>query len=220
MAFTKSAGHFLTLEGGDGSGKSTLLSRLEAHMKAQALPLVCTREPGGTQVADEIREILLKPGRKLSLMGELFLFEAARAEHVELVIKPNLAQGTHVLCDRFTHSTLAFQGYARGLGAELIQRLNALATGGLEPSAVIWLKISPEAAQARIKARGAESRIDAEKLAFHQSVYEAFERMAENERDRFIVLDATRSPDEVFQQLLSHPLWRQLFPAATQGAPK
>lgn len=218
---TTSLGNFIVVEGGDGSGKSTLLRRIESHFAKLQLPFHCTREPGGTPVADEIREILLRPGRKLSSRAELFLFEAARAEHVENVIRPKLAQGIHILCDRFTHSTLAFQGYARGMGAKLISDLNSIATGGLEPDAVIWLKIKPELAQKRIELRGGEkSRLDAEKSAFHEAVFLAFEKMASLDPSRFIVLDAAKSPEEVFEELLGNKLWHKLWQNISKGDSK
>lgn len=211
IAQNQRAGRFVTLEGGDGAGKSTLAARIEAYFKSNHVSYLATREPGGTPIADEIRELLLKPGRKLQPLAELFLFEAARVEHVETVVRPALASGVSVLCDRFTDSTLAFQGYARSMGVELVESLNKLATGGIVPDAVIWLRLDPEAARARMDGRGEKSRIDAEKHEFHQSVFNAFEAIASKNPARFIVLDASRSPDQVFEQLIHHPLWASLF---------
>lgn len=208
---------FITVEGGDGSGKSTLLGLVANYFKSKQVSCLYTREPGGTPVADEIREILLKPGRKLTPVGELLLFEAARAEHVATVIRPALARGTHVLCDRFTHSSLAFQGTARGLGEKLVADLNLLATQGLEPDAVVWLKLEPEKARARIDARGEKTRLDAEQAAFHHAVFAAFESMAARNPRQFIVLDASLSPDGIFESLLRHPNWIALFAEAGRG---
>jgi dTMP kinase len=207
-----SGARFITIEGSDGSGKSTLLARIEEDLKTRSFPYEITREPGGSPVAEEIREIILKPGRKLDARAELLLFEAARAEHVATRIRPALDSGRHVLCDRFTHSSLAYQGIARGLGEELVGRLNAFATDGLEPDAVIWLKLDPSAARARVEGRGETlSRIDAEAEAFHRKVFSAFETMAKREPARFIVLDAGASPDAVFQELLGNRIWQSLF---------
>lgn len=216
---------FITLEGSDGSGKSTLLERIKGEMERRRLPCHFTREPGGTAVADEIRDIILKPGRALNPRAELLLFEAARAEHVANVIRPKLARGTHVFCDRFTHSTLAYQGAGRGLNSDEVAWLNRYATtergdAPLEPDAVIWLRIPPDAARARVAGRTAggaeESRIDAEKLVFHQAVHAAFEKMAKDSPQQFIVLDATSHADAVFQQLLEHSTWKKLFPGDTR----
>ena len=202
---------FITIEGSDGSGKSTLIGRMEAHLRALGARFQLTREPGGTQVAEEIREILLKPGRKLSPVSELLLFEAARAEHVSGFIRPTLAAGTSVVCDRFTHSSLAYQGIARGLGQDVVAGLNRLATGGLEPDAVIWLKLDPKVAWQRIESRGGEkSRLDAETMDFHQRVFEAFKELVDEQPEQFIVLDAALTPDEVFRSLLTHPTWLAL----------
>lgn len=204
--------NFITLEGSDGSGKSTLLARIQEHLTKRSIPFEVTREPGGTPIAEEIREVLLKPGRKLTPIAELFLFEAARAEHVMTRVRPALASGRHVLCDRYTHSTQAYQGVARGLGEQLVSDLNITATGGLNPDAVIWLRIRPTAARARIESRGGEqSRIDAEAQAFHEKVFAAFERMSQTEASRFIVLDAERGPEDVFNELVAHPLWKRMF---------
>lgn len=209
---------FITLEGGDGSGKSTLLARIQRHLAERGIRFLSTREPGGTPIAEEIREILLRPSRSgpstLTPMAELFLYEAARAEHVAHVIRPALEAGTTVLCDRFTHSSLAYQGAARGLGVDLATTLNAAATGGLEPDAVLWLKLDPEQARNRRAARGGEDRLEGEKPDFHEAVYAAFSRIAKQEAARFIVLDAALAPDDVFRQLLEHPLWKRLFGSA------
>ena len=204
--------YFITFEGGDGAGKSTLINGVLSEFKKRGIQHVVSREPGGTPVAEEIREVIVKPGRKIEPMTELFLFEAARAEHVANLIKPTLAQGTHVLCDRYTHSSLAYQGVARGLGFDFVDKLNDAATDGLKPDAVVWLKIAPEQAAARVESRGNQSRLDAESLAFHKKVFEAFSEISSREAARFIVLDATKSPAEVFNQLVTHPLWKKLFP--------
>lgn len=216
---------FITVEGGDGSGKSTLITNIRAEFGRRGVPHLCTREPGGTPVAEEIREILLKPGRSLVARAELFLYEAARAEHVDGVIRPALAKGVNVLCDRFTHSSVAYQGAGRGLPRQLVEMANWAATGGfkddssgfksgsglgLEPDAVIWLRLSPEVARRRLRGRGAENRLDAEASSFHERVFSAFEEMA-RASDRFIVLDASQDEKTVFSELLAHPLWRNMF---------
>ncbi len=201
---------FITVEGGDGSGKSTLITNIRTEFGARGVPHLCTREPGGTPVAEEIREILLKPERTVVARAELFLYEAARAEHVDGVIRPALDQGINVLCDRFTHSSIAYQGAARGLGKDLVCSLNRIATSGLDPDAVIWLRLSPQEARLRALGRGTENRLDAENSSFHERVFAAFEDMSRTS-DRFIVLDASQDEQTVFNQLLAHPLWRKMF---------
>lgn len=201
----------ITVEGGDGSGKSTLLARIEQFFKDKKISYILTREPGGTPVAEEIRELLLRPrpsGRSMTPLTELMLYESARADHVEQVIRPALKSGNSVLCDRFTHSSLAYQGYARGLGVELVKRLNDAATQGLSPDIVIWLKLSPADARKRMAGRGAKDRLESEASSFHEAVFSAFDTIAREESSRFIVLDASKSADDVFNQLLAHPLWK------------
>ena len=211
---TKTRARLITVEGGDGSGKSTLLARIEQLFKENGTSYLLTREPGGTPVAEEIRELLLRPraaGSSMTPLTELLLYESSRADHVEKVIRPALKNGKSVLCDRFTHSSLAYQGYARGLGVDLVKRLNEAATQGLSPDIVIWLKLAPSEARKRMAARGAKDRLENEDTSFHESVFKAFETIAREESSRFIVLDAAQSPDEVFAQLLAHPLWKQLI---------
>ncbi|MBI2606189.1 MAG: dTMP kinase [Deltaproteobacteria bacterium] len=216
---------FITVEGGDGSGKSTLITNIRAEFAARGVPHLCTREPGGTPVAEEIRGILLKPGRTVVARAELLLYEAARAEHVDGVIRPALDRGVNVLCDRFTHSSIAYQGAARGLPKQLVEMANWVATGGfkvdssgfklgsglgLDPDAVIWLRLSPAEARRRSRGRGDENRLDAEDSGFHERVFAAFEEMSRSS-GRFIVLDASQDEKTVFNQLLAHPLWRKMF---------
>jgi dTMP kinase len=202
---------FITLEGGDGAGKSTLLARIENFLKEKDIKYVLTREPGGTPVSEEIREILLKPGRKMEPLTELMLYLAARAEHVETFIKPKLREGYTVLCDRFSHSTLAYQGAGRGLGIPTTKELNQLACQGLKPDAVLWLRISKETAKKRRRDRGALSRLDAEAEDFHSRVHKAFSELAEDPQNSFIVLDAEKSPEGIEQELFANPQWHALF---------
>ncbi|MFN7685606.1 MAG: dTMP kinase [Oligoflexia bacterium] len=141
MSSKKHRGKFITFEGTEGAGKSTLIAELRAQLETQGIKAVPTREPGGVAVAEKIRDIILH--NEMSPWTELFLYEAARAEHLAEVILPALARGDWVLCDRFTDSTLAYQGHARGLPWKAISVLNQMATGGLEPDHVVWLDIDP-----------------------------------------------------------------------------
>ena len=201
---------FITLEGGDGAGKTTLLGRIEEHLKAKDIRYVVTREPGGTPISEEIRELLLKPGREPTALTELFLYEAARAEHVEHFIKPKLREGASVICDRFTHSTLAYQGFGRGLGHNLVKELNGLACQGLKPDVAIWLKVTPATAKKRRGLRGLLSRLDAEAEDFHTRVYRGFEQLAEDPNQNILVLDGERQPEEIATELFAHPRWKEI----------
>ncbi|MEW6056868.1 MAG: dTMP kinase [Bdellovibrionota bacterium] len=208
--------YFITIEGGDGAGKSTLLKLIEDHFRRLKLPFLLTREPGGTLASEEIRDILLRdrpdPSQKLTPLTELFLYEAARAQHVEERIRPALNSGTHVLCDRFTDSTLAYQGYGRAVGTSLVDQLNQIATRGLKPDAVIWLKVAPEVARMRIEQRsGKKSWIDEEDASFHEAVFNGFIELSRKNSDRYIVLDGSCTPQEIFAQLTATPLWLRLF---------
>lgn len=208
-------GLFLVVEGGDGTGKSTLLSSIEAFFKNKGRAVVRTREPGGTPLAETVRDLILahqtSSGFEVDARTELLLYEAARSHHVAHVVEPALAEGKAVLCDRFTFSSLAYQGEGRGLGFPLVEKLNKIATGGLEPDLIILLDLSPEKAAQRVAARGEKNRLDAEPTAFHKRVRGAFLKAARKYRSRCIVLDAAASPDEIFQRLTAHKLWRTLW---------
>lgn len=200
---------FIAIEGSDGSGKSTILTLLKEFFHTHKMDCVFTREPGGTKLGEEIRQLILN--RKMSPLTELFLYEAARAEHVNEVIKPALKAGTHVICDRYTHSSLAYQGGGRGIPMDLIHKLNTVATDGLEPDLVLWLKLPPEIAIKRVKERaGQKNRFDLEKQKFHEAVYEVFLKTATAD-PRFIALDARQSPQKILEELLTQPRWIKIF---------
>ena len=203
--------HFITVEGGDGAGKSTLISHIEKFFKEKEITYSLTREPGGTALSEEIREVILKPGRTMEPLAELFLYEAARVEHVESFIKPKLREGHTILCDRFTHSSLAYQGKGRNLGVQLVRELNNLACQGLKPDLVIWLKITPETARKRRADRGGQNRLDAEAEDFHAKIYKAFSELAEDPQNRFLTLDGEKKPEEIVNDLFNHPMWCDLF---------
>ncbi|HRK02066.1 MAG TPA: dTMP kinase [Oligoflexia bacterium] len=210
----KASGRFIVIEGGDGTGKSTLLNKIEHALKARAIQCVRTREPGGTPLAEEIRELILahqRPGYEIDAKTELLLYEAARAHHVRNVIRPHLAAGTTVLCDRFTYSSIAYQGAARGLGEKTVAILNSIATEGLEPDLVIVLDLATKQAKARRSLRGAANRLDIEPDSFHEKVRRAFLKLAKANPRRCVVLDASLDPDTVFARLLALKPWKRLF---------
>jgi dTMP kinase len=191
-------GLFVTFEGGEGSGKTTQLKALLAHLRAAGRDAIETRDPGGTPIGKQIRELLLdRENTRMTAMAELFLYEASRAQLVDEVIRPALREGRVILCDRFTDSTLAYQGHGRGLDRDLILRLNDWATGGLRAHLTLFLDLSPEVGLARARERLAHpktrrDRIEEEVLGFHQRVREGYQAIAAAEPERVIVLDASR----------------------------
>lgn len=192
------SGLFVTFEGGEGSGKSTQLARLAARLRARGIEPVVTREPGGTPLAEGIRELLLDPARRPGAMSEALLMEAARADLVASLVRPALAAGRVVLCDRYDDSTLAYQGAGRGLDSGLLVTLNQAATGGLEPDLTLLYDVPPEVGLARREnAAGETNRLDREPADFHQRVRRGFLELAAAEPSRWVVLDATATPDEL-----------------------
>ncbi|KHD87445.1 MAG: thymidylate kinase [Bdellovibrio sp. ArHS] len=199
---------FLVFEGLDGSGKSSLMRSLEAELVRRGIAFCRTREPGGTPLGDEIRNMILRTeGASPLPRTELLLYEASRAQHVEQVIRPALAQGTWVLCDRFTASSVAFQGGGRDISEKDVMALNDFATGGLKPHLTVLLDLSVEESRARRQGRGAangesEDRIESEADSFHEKVRQSFLKQARAEADAWLVLNAQETPEVLFQQLL------------------
>ena len=192
------AGLFVTFEGGEGSGKTTQIERLAARLVRAGHEPVRTREPGGTPLAEAIRALLLDPGRRPIEATEAFLMEAARAELVAAVIRPALAAGRVVLCDRYSDSTLAYQGGGRGLDRALLEAMNRAATGGLLPHLTLLYDLPSEVGVTRRHgAAGDTNRLDREPLAFHARVRERYLELAGAEPERWVVLDATGSADDL-----------------------
>jgi dTMP kinase len=192
---------FVVIEGIEGSGKSTLISSLSEQLRADGHDVLVTREPGGTPAGDAMREIFLKRSIAIAPLTEALLVNAARAQHVADVIRPALAAGRVVICDRFTDSTLAYQGYGRGLDIEALRAVCAIATGGLEPDLVLALDVPVSVARARLRERSvAMDRIENEDAAFHERVREGFRALAVSPRHR--ILDAALSADRVFREAL------------------
>ena len=189
-------GLFVTFEGGEGSGKSTQVRRLaERLLLAGADPLV-TREPGGTPLAEGIRALLLDPARTPAPLAEALLMIAARSDLVSTVLRPALAAGRVVLCDRYGDSTLAYQGGGRGLDAVQLAAWNRAATGGLTPDLTLLFDVSPELGLARrTQAAGTPNRLDLEPAPFHARVRQRYLDLAHAEPRRFVVLDASRGAD-------------------------
>lgn len=194
---------FVTFEGIEGSGKTTQVQLLSGHLASRGIAHVVTREPGGTKLAESIRNLLLsRGGETVFPETELLLYEAARAQHVRLVVAPSLDSGKAVLCDRFCDATLAYQGRARSLPESWIEELNAYAAAGLVPDVTFLLDLPPELGLARIAGRsGGNDRLEAESLAFHRLVREGYLALHARHPGRIVRLDATLPPDRVFSEV-------------------
>ncbi|HVP14724.1 MAG TPA: dTMP kinase [Terriglobales bacterium] len=191
-------GLFVTFEGGEGSGKSTQVARLAERLRRRGFEPLLTREPGGTPLAEGVRALLLDPARRPGPTSEALLMEAARADLVENLIRPALEAGRVVLCDRYDDSTLAYQGAGRGIDAALLAILNRAATGGLRPDLTLLYDLPAAVGLARREgAEGDTNRLDREPAEFHERVRARFLELAAAEPARWIVLDATKSPDEL-----------------------
>jgi len=198
------AGIFITFEGPDGAGKTTQVMLLERHLRQKGYDVLVTREPGGTPVGEEIRKLLLNRSHQdMDALTEMYLYAASRAQHVRQVIKPALDKGIVVLCDRFIDSSIAYQGFGRGLGMDVVEAVNRYALGDILPDLTIFLNIRPEEALARGRMRLKEvDRLESEKLEFHQRVYQGFLILQERYAQRIKEVDASRSIEEVFKQVL------------------
>lgn len=193
------AGIFITLEGTEGSGKSTQAARLAHALRAEGHAVLLTREPGGTPAAEQLRAVLLKNNSEsLAAETEAFVILAARRQHVDHVIAPALRQGAIVICDRFVDSTLAYQGYARGLDLKTLRTMNQWATGGLAPDLTLLFDL-PVATGLRRRQRDAagQNRLDRETTRFHEQVRAGFLKLARKEPRRIKPINAARTPDRI-----------------------
>lgn len=190
----------ITFEGGEGAGKTTLIDHIYGVFEKRGKKVVKTRAPGGTKIGSLIRDILLHK-EELSSRAELLFFLADRAQHVDEVILPALKNGVVVLCDRFNDSTIAYQGGARGLDLEWIQELCAFATQGLQPDLTLYLDLDPCEGLKRVNHRS-KDRIEIMEVSFHQKVRDTYLAIAKKEPKRFHVIDASKSPSDVFAQVL------------------
>jgi dTMP kinase len=196
-------GVFVVIEGGEGAGKSRLLASLAEEFARGSREVVLTREPGGTALGERIRELVLAEAAVGDPLTELLLFEAARAHLVSTVIGPAVERGAVVLCDRFAASSTAYQGYGRGLGRELVERANAIATAGLTPDLTILLDAPVEVGLGRRAGEGARNHFDAETVAFHQRVREGFLELAREGGPGWAVIDASRPFEQVARDAAS-----------------
>lgn len=202
---------FITLEGIEGSGKTTQINGLAAYFEGRGMDCITTRQPGGTAIGRKIRAILLDPAsREMDPLAELMLYMADRAQHLAAVIKPALAAGRTILCDRYFDATLVYQGLARGVDVALIRRLHQLVFDNLQPDLTFVLDLDPRLGLARAwqqldngQRTGRESRFEKEKLAFHEKVRAGYLELARREPQRFKIIDASRDENRVRKDILA-----------------
>jgi len=193
----KGQGRFIVLEGIEGAGKTTQLPLLRDYLTSLGLHVITTLEPGGTAVGRHIREVILDPRHKdMTSVAELLLYHAARAQHVEELVRPTLKSGSWVLCDRFSDSTLAYQGYGRGLDRNLLERLDGISTGGLVPDLVLILDLDVETGLNRNSDAGKRDRMELESIEFHKKVREGFHQIVK-EKPHAVLVSAEGTPEDI-----------------------
>lgn len=201
---------FITFEGIEGCGKTTQVGKASDYLKKKGIPFLCTVEPGGTGVGEELRNILLnKVSLRIHQMTELFLFAADRIQHVEEVILPALRSGTVVLCDRFADATVAYQGYGRELDIDVVRAVNRWASGSATPDMTILIDLPVEVGLERAKNRSVrletpDDRFERERVEFHRRVRAGYLRLAGEEPDRFRLIDGTRGVDVIHEEIRGH----------------
>ncbi len=197
-------GFFITFEGGEGSGKTTVIEKVENYYLEKGFNVVRTREPGGSKIAEDIRNVILDVDNvNMDPITEAMLYAASRRQHLVEKVTPYLEKGYIVLCDRFIDSSLAYQGYARGLGIDKVYQMNLMATNGILPDVTIYVDVKPEVGLSRIKSNNREqNRLDLEKLSFHQNVYEGYHQVAQMFNDRFKVINGEQTREQVFNDTI------------------
>jgi dTMP kinase len=195
---------FITFEGCDGCGKTTVLKLVSEELSKRNIDFLLTREPGGSKIAEQIRNIILdKKNIEEDSRTEALLYAASRRQHLTDVVLPALEKGKLVLSDRYIDSSLAYQGYARGIGIKEVMSINAFAINGLMPDVTFFLDLTPEEGLKRIASRSRESdRLDKEKLAFHQKVYEGYKIIIKDDPKRFVIIDARKTPEEETKEIV------------------
>ncbi len=196
-------GRLITMEGMDGSGKTTQIERLKGWFIERGDEVIVTREPGGTRISEAIRPIILnKDFTEMGNMTEALLYAAARSQHVEEKIKPALEAGKIVICDRFVESSIVYQGYARGLGASVVEDINRYATLGIVPNLTIFLDLDHKTGMARKKNQQVLDRLEAEGARFHALVREGYHHLLKSRPDRMICIDASKPVEEVHGDII------------------
>lgn len=201
--------HFISFEGGEGSGKSTILKLLADALTQKGFKVICTREPGGINIAEQIRSVILdKDNTAMDAKTEALLYAAARRQHLIEKVIPELEKGSIVLCDRFIDSSLAYQGHARGLGIDEIYTINKFAIGDNMPSLTLYLDVRPEVGLARIEKDGARevNRLDLESLEFHSKVREGYQQLLKQFPERIRIINAENDVEQVLEDVLKEVL--------------
>lgn len=196
---------FITLEGPEGSGKTSAINKVKEILESEGHEIVMTREPGGTAISEQIREVILnKENTSMDPRTEALLYAASRRQHLVEKIWPSVKEGKIVICDRYLDSSLAYQGFARNLGVEDILRINMYATENTFPDLTLLFDLDPEIGLGRINAdKNREvNRLDLEKLSFHKAVREGYLKLAKMYPERFVIIDASKSKEEVVEQTL------------------
>ncbi len=197
-------GRFITFEGCDGCGKSTQLKMLSDYLTAEGIPHIFTREPGGGQISEQIRSILLS-GKNMEMTDECeaLLYAAARVQHLHDRVEPALKEGKLVICDRYVDSSLAYQAFARRLGVDFVEKINAYALEKYLPDTTIFIDLTPEAAFLRKHGADENDRMELAGMAFHQRVYAGYQMLAEENPSRIVCVDGSKTPDEIFADVLA-----------------
>lgn len=201
------SGKLIVFEGNEGGGKTTQIQKsrqwLQSVSDSALTPIVVTREPGGTELGGSLRNLLLSKteNKQIYELTEMLLYATDRAQHVEEVLKPQLAKDAIILCDRYTDSTIAYQGYGRGISLSLIHQLNSIATGGLESDLTLWLDVDVEVGLQRTKGRATADRIEQETIQFHRRVQQGYAELAKAHPERIVRVDASLSEAAVQQQI-------------------
>ncbi len=199
------SGLFITMEGTDGSGKSTQVKLLQEYLENKGFSVLCTREPGGNEISEKIRNIIIDvENKKMNARTEALLYAAARAQIVSEVIVPVLKRGDIVICDRFIDSSIVYQGIARNLGVDIIKSLNEFASEGLEPDITFFMKLEPEKSMERKINQDKLDRIESESSYFHKKVFYGYVELAENFPERIKVIDASADIDTIHKNIVEH----------------
>ncbi|OBQ41552.1 MAG: thymidylate kinase [Anabaena sp. MDT14b] len=206
------SGKLIVFEGVEGCGKTTQMQLCSQWLESLNISVVLTREPGGTELGKDLRMLLLEksPNKPVGEVTELLLYAADRAQHIEEELKPNLAIGKYILCDRYTDSTIAYQGYGRGLSMSIINQLNQIATGGLASDLTIWLDVDVEIGLSRKRGQAKLDRIEQETIAFHRRVQRGYTELAVSYPSRIVRVDGNNSQENV-QQSIQEILHNRLF---------
>ncbi len=194
---------FITFEGGEGSGKSTVIKEIIKYFSEKNIPFIMTREPGGTPIGEQIREVILSNNNKaMDIKTEALLFAASRRQHLVEKIWPALKEGTNVLCDRYLDSSLAYQGFARGLGIDTVLNINSYATENTFPDLTLFFDVDPRIGLERINKNSSRevNRLDLEKMTFHENVRKGYVELSKRYPKRYVVIDASKSLNEVINQ--------------------